>query len=157
MRKAEDREDEEDQERTSKRRRSRRGGAGAGEKEGEQEEEVRAFTPQAPPRIWVTSGWRSFTYATSCAAWFASFPVMAVARSTTEMRGGTSSVMRSRVIACPSTAASCVGISSPDEVAMDAAERERNGRNGRAREEGRGNTLAEPEMLMYSREHWGDM
>ena len=35
----------------------------------------------------------------------------------------------------------------------------RGGRHGygRAREEGRGNNLADPEMLIYSREHWGDM
>ena len=47
-----------------------------------------------------------FTYATCSAAWFASFCVMAAARSMTEMRGGTSSVMRSRLIVYPSNAAS---------------------------------------------------
>ena len=59
-----------------------------------------------------------FTYATCSAAGFASFCVMDAARSMTEMRGGTSSVMRRRLIVYPSTAASCVGMSSPDEAAM---------------------------------------
>ena len=49
------------------------------------------------PKNSVTSGCRFFTYATCSAAWFASFIVMADARSMTEIRGGTSSVIRTRL------------------------------------------------------------
>ena len=49
------------------------------------------------PKLSVTSGCRFFTYATCSVAWFASFIVMADARSMTEIRGGTSSVIRTRL------------------------------------------------------------
>ena len=49
------------------------------------------------PKCSVTSGCRFFTYATCSVAWFASFIVMADARSMTEIRGGTSSVIRTRL------------------------------------------------------------
>ena len=49
------------------------------------------------PKCSVTSGCRFFTYATCSVAWFASFIVMADARSMTEIRGGTSSVIRIRL------------------------------------------------------------
>ena len=49
------------------------------------------------PNFSITSGCRFFTYATCSVAWFASFIVMADARSMTEIRGGTSSVIRTRL------------------------------------------------------------
>ena len=49
------------------------------------------------PKMWVTSGCRFFTYATCSVAWFAYFIVMVEARSMTEIRGGTPSVIRIRL------------------------------------------------------------
>ena len=49
------------------------------------------------PKCSVTSGCRFLTYATCSVAWFASFIVVADARSMTEIRGGTSSVIRNRL------------------------------------------------------------